>query len=584
MELFAKPVKRSKAPQEQQKKQTQQKRPPQSAAEAEEKALGGEGGFGALGLSPWVVSSCEAMGMRVPTAVQQQCIPELLAGHDVIGEAPTGSGKTAAFALPVLEALARDPYGVFALVLTPTRELATQISEQFEALGAPIGVRVLLLIGGLNPVTQQAALEARPHVVVATPGRALAVFRSLAAQATDAVGGAAHDEASQDVALLRGVGSLLGSLRFLVLDEADRLFDPAQSFPEQVREIRRVLGKVVVALAAPDKARARCQTALFTATAASLLADPSRRASLALPPDTRVYAESCCGASAGVVALGDVAPAVPERSAADVVQEEAVAALRRVASTVDQGYAFVPAAAKACRLVHELRELAQKQLHNQALGIGTQAIVFASTCRRAELLHQMLATLRVRSVPLHSALPQTERAENLANFRSGLARVLVATDVASRGLDIPTVALVVNYDVPRTADDYVHRVGRTARAGRRGTALTLVAPEDVPALQEIERQLGTQLKAAPEPKEEDVLKLLSATNTAMEIADMYLDQTQFDEQCQKRKQSSRHKRPEQKRRPAPAATTASKAGGKKRQSKGSEPPAKKAKKAKKAKE
>ena len=528
------------------------------------------------------------MGLVTPTAVQQRCVPALLAGRDVLGEAPTGSGKTAAFALPVLDALSRDPYGVFALVLTPTRELAAQIGEQFQALGAPAGVRVLLLIGGYNEVTQQAELEDRPHVVVATPGRVMITLRTLAARAREPGDGTGPD--ADELALLRGVGALFGGLRFLVFDEADRLLDPAASFAPQVREIRRTLQQVVVGLSdPPDGAQGaavgtayrRCQTALFTATAAPILTQPRWLRRLGLPLDTVVYAESCCGNEP--VALRDLLPkeggAASSSSSSssssgkeqqkeqqkkqEQKQEEeeeephgegettaeistktaeglaeAVKAgaatlkaktMRRVVEGAEQGIAFVPAAAKACRLVYELRELEQKKLHNKGLGIGTQAIVFAATCHRAELLHQMLATLKIRSVPLHGALPQCERAENLANFRSGVARVLVATDVAARGLDIPTVALVVNYDVPRDADSYVHRVGRTARAGRRGTALTLLAPADVPRLHRIEAQLGTTLRPVPEVAEDALLRHLSSTNTALEIAEMYLDQTHFDD-------------------------------------------------------
>ena len=547
------------------------------------------------------------MGLTVPTAVQRRCVPMLLAGRDVLGEAPTGSGKTAAFALPVLDALSRDPYGVFALVLTPTRELAAQIGEQFQALGAPAGVRVLLMIGGFNEVTQQAELEEeRPHVVVATPGRVAATLRALAARAREPGDGEGPE--ADALALLRGVGGVFGGLRFLVFDEADRLLDPAASFAPQVREIRATLQQVVPGLAEVSHGSEtrsgggatiqpqfkRCQTALFTATAAPILTQPRLLRRLGLPLDTVVYAESCCGDKP--VSLRDLLPSSGgsgksekkdeqgQQKEQDTVKEgettataatteittktaselaEAVKAeaavlqartMRRVVESAEQGIAFVPAAAKACRLVYELRELEQKKLHNKGLGIGTQAIVFAASCHRAELLHQMLATLKLRSVPLHGALPQCERSENLANFRTGVARVLVATDVAARGLDIPPVALVVNYDVPRDADSYVHRVGRTARAGRPGTALSLIAPEDVPRLHRIEQQLGAKLRPVPEVPEDALLRYLSQTNTAMEIAEMYLDQTHFDETNNERQRlfrkgaaearaASRHPRP-----------------------------------------
>jgi ATP-dependent RNA helicase DDX49/DBP8 len=180
--------------------------------------------------------------------------------------------------------------------------------------------------------------------------------------------------------------------------------------------------------------------------------------------------------------------------------------------------------------------------HATASKKTSQAIVFATTCRGAELLHQILVTLQLCSVSLHSRLRQRDREASLNAFRSGVARVLVATDVASRGLDIPEVGLVINYDMPRQPADYVHRIGRTARAGKKGTALTLVRPRDVPVLHAIEAAIGKRLEPH-EVNEEDVLHHLSEATSAKEIAELFLEQTHFDELARPKPKSKPRAKP-----------------------------------------
>ncbi len=409
--------------------------PPPAAAAPAAPAADAPRSFAALGLSPWLARACAALGMAEPTPVQAACIPAIIAGRDVVGVAQTGSGKTAAFALPILHALAPDPYGVFALVLTPTRELAGQLAEQFAALGAGAALRAAVVVGGLDMAAQARALARRPHVVVATPGRLAGL---LAAEPA--------------------LGAGFRRAAFLVLDEADRLLDP--TFEPELAAILPLLP-------------ARRQTLLFTATM------------------TR--------------ALG----ALQAAALRDAFYFEAAVGLA-VPAGLRQEYLLVPAKVKEVYLVHLLRGLA-------AAGPGRSAVVFAATRRRCALLAALLAELGLPAAALHAGLPQRARAAALARFRAGAPPVLLATDVAARGLDIPSVDLVINYDLPALARDYVHRVGRAARAGRPGRALTLVSQHDAELLRRVEALVGGEMGAA-EVDEAEALKGITAVYAARRAA------------------------------------------------------------------
>ncbi|MEW5314214.1 MAG: hypothetical protein WDW38_005728 [Sanguina aurantia] len=349
--------------------------------------------------------------MTKPTAVQRGCIPAVLAGKDVIGLAQTGSGKTAAFALPILQILAKDPYGVFALVLTPTRELAIQISEQFHALGAGMNLKELVVIGGMDITTQSKALARRPHVVLATPGRLKGLLDS--------------DYTS--------VAPIFKNVKFLVLDEADRLLEP--SFEE---ELRVILG------ALPEER----QTLLFSATMTQSLI----RLQHAALDDAHVFQEY-----------------------------EGL----KTASQLREQYVFLPSKVKEVYLHHLLTHLTEAKVRS--------VIIFTSTCKGCHLLSLLLEELGLRCASLHSGKSQKQRLSALSQFKSEQVPLLLATDVASRGLDIPTVDLVVNYDLPMLARDYVHRVGRTARAGRAGWALSFVTQYDIQLVHKIEELVGHKL-------------------------------------------------------------------------------------------
>eukprot|EP00940_MAST-03C_sp_MAST-3C-sp2_P003465 g3465.t1 len=427
--------------------------------------------FSNFRLSEWIVRSCAGLRMTRPTPVQLKCIPPILKGRNCVACAQTGSGKTATFALPILEHLSKDPYGVFALVLTPTRELAMQIADQFNAIGAPMKVRVAIVIGGLSSLNQSLELQKRPHIVVATPGRF-----------------AAHIESASPPYLKR--------LKYLVLDEADRLLE-GSGFEDDLRTI--------VAACPSNKRR---QTLLFSATM-----------------DNSSVRRTALGGSASV----------PDPYVFDISDAQSRVA---VPETLKQMYIFVPSNVKVVYLFYTLlRSLREEEEEEEEEDTedGTviesvprirSAIVFCATCQMCQLLTETALEMEIPAVCLHSQMTQNRRIAALTKFKSGGVRLLFATDVASRGLDIPSVEMVVNFDIPKSAKDYVHRVGRAARAGRSGSALTVVSQHDIELLQSIEAYTGKKLVdfSAVSDAESKVLKLLQRVSTATRLARMRIAQ------------------------------------------------------------
>ncbi|KAL2483810.1 DEAD-box ATP-dependent RNA helicase 36 [Forsythia ovata] len=405
-----------------------------------------------LGLDKWVIDTCNELGMKQPTPVQRHCIPKILAGQDVLGLAQTGSGKTAAFALPILQRLSEDPYGVFALVLTPTRELAYQLSEQFRAFGAGVSLRCTVIVGGMDMINQAQALMQRPHVVIATPGRIKVLI-----------------EENPDIS------SVFSKTKFLVLDEADRVLDVG--FETDLRVIFQCIPK-------------NRQTLLFSATMTSNL------------------------------------QTLLELSANKAYFYEAYEGFKTVES-LKQQYLFIPKNVKDVYLLHVLTKMEEMDIRS--------AIIFVSTCRSCELLSLLLEELDLEVAALHSFKSQSLRLSALHKFKSGQIPVLLATDVASRGLDIPTVDLVINYDIPKYARDYVHRVGRTARAGREGLAVSFVTQNDVDLIHEIEAVIGKQMDEF-ECKEKEVLdNNITRVYKARRVATMKMMDEGFDERAKSRK-------------------------------------------------
>ncbi|KMU79703.1 ATP-dependent RNA helicase dbp8 [Coccidioides immitis RMSCC 3703] len=370
--------------------------------------------FSSLGLAPWLVGSLSAMAIRRPTAIQRACIPEILKGRDCIGGSRTGSGKTVAFAAPILHRWSEDPFGIFAVVLTPT---------SLKLFSAPQSLKPVLITGGSEMRPQAIALSTRPHVVIATPGR---LADHIKTSGQDTIYG-------------------LNRVRMVVLDEADRLLasGPGSMLPD-----------VETCLSALPPSTSR-QTLLFTATVTQEV-----RALKSMPR--------------------------PKDRLPIFVTEISTENNTTIPPTLKQCYLQVP-------MTH--REAFLHVLLSTDANSYKPAIIFCNRTKTADLLDRLLRRLGHRVTSLHSLLPQSERTSNLARFRASAARLLVATDVAARGLDIPSVGLVVNFDVPRNPDDYIHRVGRTARAGREGEAITLVGQRDVQLVLAIEERVGRQMVA-----------------------------------------------------------------------------------------
>ncbi|HST54745.1 MAG TPA: DEAD/DEAH box helicase [Solirubrobacteraceae bacterium] len=362
--------------------------------------------FAELGLSEQLLTALREVGYESPSPIQEQAIPSMLEGRDVIGQAQTGTGKTAAFGLPILEYVDPEEREVQALVLTPTRELCIQVTQALRAYGAHKGIDVVAVFGGAPIRTQQAQLRAGGHVVVGTVGRVLD--------------------------LLSRHSLVLHDCRFVVLDEADEMLD--LGFLDDVEKI----------LSLTPSGR---QTALFTAT---------------MPPPIRKLADRY---------LYD--PATIKVEAATLTID-----------TVAQFQLPVETKGKPDKLVEVLRAESPEQ-----------AIVFVRTKIRCD---QLFRTLRDRGMnvrALHGDMSQGSRDGVMLAFKGGRVPILVATDVAARGLDISTVTHVINYDVPTSPDTYVHRIGRTGRVGRSGRAITFVEDRQKRELEAIERHIGMSISA-----------------------------------------------------------------------------------------
>jgi ATP-dependent RNA helicase RhlE len=358
--------------------------------------------FFQLGLAPAQVRSCESLGYTEPTPIQKQAIPVVLSGQDLIGCAETGTGKTAAFLLPIIQRLTEKPRpGVRVLVLAPTRELAMQIQKNYGELNRVKANRGVTVIGGANMRTQISDLRRGAAIVIATPGRLLDLTE-------------------------RGAVNL-ASVEVLVLDEADRMLD--MGF---LPAIRRILSMVP----------AKRQTLLFSATMSSDIEKLARTTM----KDPKLIEVSPRGQAATMV----------EQTAYPVAQESKTALLL---------------------------DLLEREKFERVL-------VFTRTRRGAERLSHILSARNHSVNRIHSDRTQPQREAALRAFRDGKTRVLVATDIAARGLDVDSVSHVINYDVPAAPEDYVHRIGRTGRAGNTGRAITIVTPVDELSMRAIERLTG----------------------------------------------------------------------------------------------
>ncbi|MDP1854007.1 MAG: DEAD/DEAH box helicase [Candidatus Omnitrophota bacterium] len=376
--------------------------------------------FADLGLSEPLLRALHGAKYTTPTPIQARTIPALLKGRDVLGIAQTGTGKTAAFALPVLQLLAASneraqPKSPRALVLAPTRELAVQIARSFDTYGRGLGLRLCTVVGGLGYGRQIETLARGVDILIATPGRLLDLVE-------------------------RG-NVKLGNVTFFVLDEADRMFD--MGF---IRDVRRIAGSV-------SKNR---QTLLFSAT---------------MPND--------------IAKLSSEILKNPERVE--------IAAQGRPIEKIEQRVYYVNASSKRQLLSHLLSDAALERV-----------IVFTRTKRGANRVAEALEDRGVRSEAIHGNKSQNARQKALDNFSRGKARVLVATDLASRGIDVVGVTHVINYELPADAESYVHRIGRTARAGASGIAVSFCDSSERGQLRSIEKLTRQPIAVVSTPANEDM--------------------------------------------------------------------------------
>ena len=388
--------------------------------------------FGELGLAPKLCSALEKAGYTHPTPIQDQAIPQVLRDKDLLGCASTGTGKTAAFALPILQMMMEDddkhgrdkkPW-IRALVLAPTRELAAQIHESFEKYGAHTDLRSLVVFGGVGKRPQIQALRRGVDILVATPGRLLDL----------------HQEGYID----------LRDVEFYVLDEADRMLD--MGFINDVRKITKQLPK-------------NRQTLLFSATMPKEIQELSK---------TILYK--------------------PVKVAVDPISS--------TSEPIQQGVYFVEKHQKTDLLIHLLADEEMKSV-----------LVFTRTKYGADKLRKKLVRAGIEAAAIHGNKSQVAREKALAGIKSGKTRVVVATDIAARGIDVKDLSHVVNYELPNISESYVHRVGRTGRAGNAGTAIAFCATDEHEYLRDIEKLTKKQLDRLRFPLEAKANADSSRTST-----------------------------------------------------------------------
>ncbi|MGC3944067.1 MAG: DEAD/DEAH box helicase [Chryseolinea sp.] len=372
--------------------------------------------FEDLGLIEPIIKALRAEGYSTPTPIQQKAIPVLLKRSDVLGCAQTGTGKTAAFALPVLQLLHEDelykkgPHGIKALVLTPTRELAIQIADSFSVYGKLLRLRHTVVFGGVSQVPQVKALRDGVDILIATPGRLL-------------------DLINQRLVNLQQV-------KYFVLDEADRMLD--MGF---IHDVRKVIAKV------PTKR----QTLLFSAT---------------MPAEIRDLANSILNHPVRV-------EVTPVSSTAETIQQELY---------------YVAKDDKRKLLLHIL------QSHTIP-----SVLVFVRTKHGADRVAKFLSSANINALAIHGDKSQGARQTALTNFKTGKTRVLIATDIAARGIDVDKLSHVINFDIPHVAETYVHRIGRTGRAGEQGIALSFCDDEEKPFMRDILKLIKRDIKVVSHP-------------------------------------------------------------------------------------
>ncbi|KAK1932633.1 DEAD/DEAH box helicase family protein [Babesia divergens] len=416
----------------------------------DEKATGKT--FKDLGVPDWLIDLASCVSITAPTKIQELCIPAALKGNNVIGCAQTGTGKTICFCWPILVALSKDPYGVFGLVLTGSRELAFQIGDQFNIFGVQMNIKVCICVGGVDIVQQSLHLEARPHIVIATPGRL----------------------AEQVVIKERNIAKVFSKVKYLVFDEADKLLHP--TFEQPLQEVLKCL---------PPTKDGRI-TYLFSSTITKAI-------------------NALCDSFKGT-----------QFHFFDVTKEH-----KSPFKELDlkHQYLFLPQAVHIPYMVYILQNVLMQNEDDQG-------IIFTATKRRCQLVAVALELLKFKATCVHSLMKQRKRNACLAMFRTGASKLLVATDLIGRGIDIQAVSFVINLDFPGSTEDYIHRVGRTARSGRSGVAISFIDENDVDKLKRVEQETNVTLEKL-DVDDNQAVKLLNKVSVATQRARVFLQENSY---------------------------------------------------------
>lgn len=407
--------------------------------------------FSDLGLCEAMIDACKNLGWKYPTPIQVKTIPPALSKKDICGTAQTGSGKTGAYMLPIFHHMLDKPHSFFAVVLAPTRELATQIDHVTRDIGKDIGVRVCTIIGGVDEDSQVKALKNNPHVVVAAPGRLARLIRN-----------------QPDLIPLKKV-------ECFVFDEADEMLRE----PSFQTDIKLILSQL----------NPSHQTYLFSAT------------------------------------MPDEIEEIAKNSMSDPIRLS-LTTQNTVAKTLTENIVIAQTGKKEATLYTVLNQYPDKS-----------TIIFVGSCKTATIMKTMLHQLRIKAIAYHGQLPQRERIEAVDRFKAGDFRVLVATNVGSRGLDIPHVDLVINYDLPDEHEDYVHRVGRAGRGERSGVAITIITSNELIEYAKLEKFLNKRIPKKdinPADVERNLENVDLARRSALEKYKAYMKK-----QTQKKKAKSK---------------------------------------------
>ena len=419
--------------------------------------------FSKLGLDNWILKNINYLSYETPTLVQEKIIPKILNNKSVIGISKTGTGKTASFCLPLLNILSKDPFGLFSIILEPTRELAIQVLEKLKVYSQGFNLRVELIIGGSDYTNQLIQLDKIPHIIIATPGRLNNLLENNSIK-------------------------LVKNLKFLILDEFDQLLN--DTIKPDIIDILKYL---------PNNRR----TLLFSATMNQKIEELNE---LKGKDDKENYY---------IFNFND------ELNNENNIQTN---------KELTQNYILLPQKLKENYLLYLLRN----DYKNKSI------IIFTNTFKQCNFLFNLCKLFELKISELHSKMSQKDRIENLNKFKSTLNQILISTDLSSRGLDIPIVDLVINFDLPRNPNDYIHRVGRTARAGKKGVCLSFVSQYDIDLILSIEKRINCIINEI-NVNEDDIMSEIGLVTQGIKIAKMKIYESGFEEKSKKRKSHIKHR-------------------------------------------